>query len=491
MKTFIKNNFATILTYAIFLIGVTFCCLSRFSYNIFFSVFIYPTCFLIFSRRTNAKIGLPLIYCGLVIGWGVGLSNALESPIIDIGVSFAIAIVYLIPFLVDKLVVCNFFKTSKWLQPLMFALLWVTIDVIISFQPFGNVSSIAYSLCQVLHLCGILSLFGLNFLTLIIIYFDACIADFIENRKIKKLIPCIVALSFASVYGGIYGMYPTTNTLNKAKVMTTICPEINSDKPLSYEETKEDLLSCVNRAHSNSINANILATAEECFYIKESKRDSFKTFCLNNCTFDDLCVIIGVRLIQDNNEQKFRNEAWIFGKGLHNKPKEVYFYTYVKVHPVPGAESGMIIGDGTIPLVDTPFGKISVVICLDLEFEHYVSTVGRNGADILIAPSWDWDTVPTNHSLTNAFRAVENGVNFIRPVKCGYSIATDYKGNIISQFYTGNISEQEDHVFYIPTKGIFTLYPYLSFFIDYLYPVAYLTILGYCIYSRNKNKAKS
>ena len=123
MKTFIKNNLATILTYAIFLIGVTFCCLSRFTYNIFFSVFIYPTCFLIFSRRTNAKIGLPLIYCGLVIGWGVGLSNALESPIIDIGVSFAIAIVYLIPFLVDKLVVCNFFFVFVWLQPLMFALL--------------------------------------------------------------------------------------------------------------------------------------------------------------------------------------------------------------------------------------------------------------------------------------------------------------------------------------------------------------------------------
>ena len=104
-------------------------------------------------------------------------------------------------------------------------------------------------------------------------------------------------------------MYPTTNTLNKAKVMTTICPEITPDKPLSYEETEDALLSCVNRAHSNSINANILATAEECFYIKESKRDSFKTFCLNNCTFDDLCVIIGVRLIQDNNESKFRNEA--------------------------------------------------------------------------------------------------------------------------------------------------------------------------------------
>ena len=54
------------------------------------------------------------------------------------------------------------------------------------------------------------------------------------------------------------------------------------------------------RANSEQINANIFTMPEESFQIKESERSNFKQFCIDNCSFSNMCCVIGIRILQED-----------------------------------------------------------------------------------------------------------------------------------------------------------------------------------------------
>src|SRR5205823_182033 len=73
-------------------------------------------------------------------------------------------------------------------------------------------------------------------------------------------------------------------------------------------------------------------------------------------------------------------------------------WTYDKTHPTPGPESAFTLpGAGVVPITETPFGRIASVICFDMDFPRLVRQVGQAHADLLIAPSLDWDTAKYSH----------------------------------------------------------------------------------------------
>src|SRR6266542_1734298 len=82
-------------------------------------------------------------------------------------------------------------------------------------------------------------------------------------------------------------------------------------------------------------------------------------------------------------------------------------WTYDKTHPTPGPESAFTLpGTGIVPITDTPFGRIASVICFDMDFPRLVRQVGQAHADLLIAPSLDWDTARGSHPQLAGVRAV-------------------------------------------------------------------------------------
>ncbi|WP_158863017.1 nitrilase family protein [Leifsonia sp. AG29] len=55
--------------------------------------------------------------------------------------------------------------------------------------------------------------------------------------------------------------------------------------------------------------------------------------------------------------------------------------------------AGFTPGDAPPPVVDTPFGRIAVMICYDLEFPEWSRTAALGGADLLVAPT-NWPLFP-------------------------------------------------------------------------------------------------
>jgi apolipoprotein N-acyltransferase len=148
-------------------------------------------------------------------------------------------------------------------------------------------------------------------------------------------------------------------------------------------------------------------------------------------------------------------------------------WRYDKSKPVPG--DGHLAGAGIIPTVDTPYGRLATIICFDADFPTLVRQVGQAGVDLLLVPSSDWEAVAEMHSRTATFRALENGVNLIRPTRQGTSLAVDYLGRLLGYNADYFIADTHTLVTNVPTQGATTLYTYIG---D---TFAYLCVLGLLI----------
>jgi apolipoprotein N-acyltransferase len=130
--------------------------------------------------------------------------------------------------------------------------------------------------------------------------------------------------------------------------------------------------------------------------------------------------------------------------------------TYVRARAIPGERA--VLGDGRIPVVETPFGRVAVAVGLDMDFPALIRQAGRQRADILVAPAQDWQAATPLHAQMAAFRGMENGCAVVRPTALGLSLATDDQGRVLAtmdSFATKN----RVMTAYVPTRGSRTLYP--------------------------------
>lgn len=118
-------------------------------------------------------------------------------------------------------------------------------------------------------------------------------------------------------------------------------------------------------------------------------------------------------------------------KPLENKlvliaPDGSIAYEYRKVRPLPGPEAWISWPGDYVRFADTPYGRISSVICFDADFP-----------DLL--------------------KQVEQGVNLVRQVDAGLSMAVDYQGRPLAymDFYRVRADVMTAEV---PTRGVRTIY---------------------------------
>ncbi len=126
--------------------------------------------------------------------------------------------------------------------------------------------------------------------------------------------------------------------------------------------------------------------------------------------------------------------------------------------------------EGILPVLDTPYGRISMAICFDMDFPHFIRQAALQGVDIMLVPAFDWEPIKTFHTQVGLFRGIENGFSVIRQVNKGTSMAIDYLGRVIAYqdfFTTSNRTIVVD----VPREGVETIYGRLG---DWF---AYLTIM--------------
>jgi apolipoprotein N-acyltransferase len=132
-----------------------------------------------------------------------------------------------------------------------------------------------------------------------------------------------------------------------------------------------------------------------------------------------------------------------------------------------GFEGNRVNGDGILRTAATPYGVISGLICWDTDFPGTVLQAGRNGTDILLSPSLDFQEIDPMHAHMAAMRGIENGVSVVRVSDNGLSMISDPYGRVLAS--TDHFTSGDRTIIaQVPTESVPTLYPVIGDLIGWL-----------------------
>ena len=153
------------------------------------------------------------------------------------------------------------------------------------------------------------------------------------------------------------------------------------------------------------------------------------------------------------------------------------------------ALEGTAGGDGILRTVETPFGTLSGIICNDTNHEEVVAQAGKNGTDILFAPSMEVKAIDPIHAHMAMYRAIENGITLVRQADNGLSIVVDPYGRFIATMDHFNSAERV-MVAQVPIQSTFTLYPFIGDLFAWL-AIAGFVVIVICAVVRSRREKRS
>ncbi|MBX2828230.1 MAG: hypothetical protein KTR22_08710 [Flavobacteriaceae bacterium] len=465
--------------------------LSNGQYAIFFAIWLFVPLMLFTVRNLKRWQGFLLAFTIIGVGYLIGTDVA---PFLPLYVSLIITAVFsflaFLPYLID-----SFFrkKRSHFISTLIFPTAAVLIEYAYHYvDPFGTWWHYAYTQQSQYVLIQSISVFGLGYITFLIMWFASVVNWMYEQRDDKKnvkkaLLVYGLVLALTLLYGGYRVQFqkPNSETIRVASISAP--NDLNSMidiEGLRNPETENEV-KVITRNNTTKLNqylfdksiqeaqagAKIVFWAEgNAVILKEDENDLYNE-ASKVATEQDIYLGISVAVVDPDNERFVENKWVLFNKN-GNK-----IIDYWKGISVPGAEAPISNNKPVgIQHVETEYGILTGVICFDLDFPNYLKAA--QGSDILLAPSNDYEEIGHLHTNMAKFRAIEQGFNLVRHASNGISIGTDYTGKVLSEM---------DHfadankvlITQLPTKGKKTIYSMIgdSFIVICLALFVLVTIL--------------
>ena len=436
------------------------------------AILIAPVFILRFNRTQPVRRGNLLTLVGFLLSINIGLWGLFDLDggafilVFSIVRSSLLADLYFLPYMIDRLVYPKFAERGS-ASSLIFPIITTAIFFLSSLEgPFdGAIQSgkFVYGPMVFQQLRSLLGIWSFIFLTA---WFASLLNYAWENsfnwskiRTASVTLISIVALIFLFGLIKISSSDPETSTVKIAAVI--LVPEEGAAVSLDQAWAEK-------RVSPFEQSVARIAALTETAALNGAKIVSFQEFAM---------------LINEESEQRLREEYQRIAKG-HNVYLSITYAYYAKEGK--GENKHLLIDDdGQIRLdyskryvsglaeldlgeagiyrkgpeilqsVDTPYGRIAVSICRDMEFPHYMRQAGRDGVDIMLSPAYEWPKGLVVHSVY--MRGIENGFSLVRPTYNGITIAQDFNGRILSQM---DSEETDDGILYaeVPTRGVNTLY---------------------------------
>ena len=434
------------------------------------AAWLYPVFLMRFARVSRRRYGLPLVILVSVLGalfWFIQLAVPL-TPITFVGV-IGLGTMVGLPFLLDRLL---FARLALPLRLLLFPAAVTAVEYALGvFGPFGT----AYGLLAVtqrgnLPLLQVTALAG-PYVIGFLIGLVATTANHVwENgfawRRVR--VAGVVAAVLATVLLAgqarlawfpapsaptvrIAGINPTAESLRTAEELLgtppTDLPALSAMEPETVRAAADVVSSQLfeDTRTAASAGARIVVWSENAARILDADLPEFLEEAGSVAERNGIYLDVAVNVVLP--EAPFgRDATMLLG------PDGRVLWTYDKRRPIPGLES-YTPGEGEIPVVQTPYGRLSNVICYDADFPALMNV----DTDIMLVPGGDWPEMGRTHTQMAGLRAIENGYALVRQDLNGSSQAFDRQGQVLSQQDT-TPGDNLPWVVDVPTSGSATPY---------------------------------
>ena len=460
---------------------------------------IAPIFILRFIRAQPTWRGIGLTLLGFLLAFNIALwglfqfDNASFAKYFSLIRSSMLAIVWFIPFMVDRLVYPKF-KDHKILSTLTFPIINTALLFLITYEgPFddgsGTTNSFGYSYGS-LAFTQIRSLFGIWFLIFIHSWLFAIVNYFWENNfkwhKIKRLAVIYPTLIAAIFVFGLIKIANRTDENNKTVKIAAMVLFPEDGKPVMmskvfssketspYKETISRIENMIKAAGKND--ANIATFQEYALLINKKDEEKLRHKLMELAKENDMYLSFTYAF--------YRKDSKGENKQIFIDPNGNIRLDYAKRYLLgigSYGESGIFIkGEERIQSLETPYGKIALSICRDAGFPKYMRQAAAADVDIMLSPSYDW---PKSHSAWYSTCAVENGFSFVRPTYNGYSYAADYNGKELVHMKS---DDTKYGIMYadVPTQGIKTLYSMIGDLLGWLNVFGLLGLIFFALKKR-------
>ena len=144
--------------------------------------------------------------------------------------------------------------------------------------------------------------------------------------------------------------------------------------------------------------------------------------------------------------------------------------------------------------MDTPYGKLSAIVCWDADYPNIIKQAGEQNVDLLFVPSNDWLSVKDIHAGMATFRAVENGMSIYRQTGSGVSSVIDAYGRTIQRLdifeaeATGDFAAVQ--MVTTPISSVNTLYPVIGDLVGNVMLVLFVGLVLGLWLSRNRTAGR-
>ena len=367
-------------------------------------------------------------------------------------------------------------RTRAWPATLVLPCGWVAFDLLSArLSPGGTWGSLAYSFVEPLALAQVASLVGWTGLTFLAAWTASVAAGLLgpEPRRARLPLGAVVAVLVATALFGAVRLAggepgPVLSAANLVAPSTYGVTDESVDDVWAYtrgvdagpesreralarlEASLEEHLALADRALAEG--ARLVVFAEANASVTTAERPGWIARAGGVARERGGWIGLGLVTFDPGEVLTSRNELVVVG------PDGELAFDFLKITRPPGARHEV----GEWPLPTRPLGEadVSAAICFDLDFPHLLRPVGRSGADLLIAPSNDWEEAAATHARMARLRAIEQGCAVLRPTKDGVSFACDRAGRVLASQDTLSTANDESArlAVDVPLVGAPTLY---------------------------------
>ena len=436
------------------------------------AMLIAPVFILRFTRTQPARRGILLTLVGFLLSINIGLWGLFDLDggalilIYSIVRGSLLAVLYFLPYMIDRLVYPKFAGRGS-ASSLIFPIITTALFFLSSLEgPFDGAIQSGKFVYGPMVFQQLLSLFGIWSFIFLTSWFASLLNYAWENgfqwskiRWASTIFLTMVTLVFLFGAIKISSSRPEPITVKIAAVV--LVPEEGeavsldqawAEKQVSpFEQSVARIATLTKTAALNG--AKIVSFQEFAMLIDEEDEqrlgEEYQRIARENN------VYLSITYAYYATEGKGENKHLL----IDNNGKVQLDYTkrYVSgLAELDLGEAGVYRkGPEILQSVDTPYGRVAVSICRDMEFPHYMRQAGRDDVDIMLSSAYEWPKGLVVHSVY--MRGIEYGFSLVRPTYNGISIAQDFNGRILSQM---DSDATDDGILYadIPTQGVNTLY---------------------------------
>ena len=337
-------------------------------------------------------------------------------------------------------------------------------------------------------LAGIIGYHGVTFILLLLIN---AIVFMLYGRSARKCVSALIVCAVFIIAGAVYGAVRNKGKTEGVPVIrvalatgTNTLDNYFENDPVS--PVKGNLESIERLASASAANgADLLVFSEEAYGLWDTEHEQFKKAAGEISGKYRLPMLVGEEIAYSGDEEA-GNRCFLTDGNVVAEYDKNTLVPFVENEQIEFGYNGQpqnakIEANGRE--INTAFS-----ICYEYNYARYIMIITPD-TELLLAPSWDWDTVARAQTAEAGFRAVENGIPIVKSTMNGYMFAVDAFGNVLCEEKTGE-NEQEHLTFAdVPLNASPTVYSIIGETLELLYPILLAAVIAVRIVKGRKKTA--